>query len=113
LPPRPREAAVLRFEVRERPHESVVVWLSGDLTGEEWTDRLLDFLEEHYVNDGVRLIVLDVGQVSEIDLEGVGTLVRLKKESGARGKEFIVRQATGQVQARLELTGLLDWLSKS
>jgi anti-anti-sigma factor len=98
---------VLSFDVRKKPGETVTVRLAGELAGEDWTERLLEFLEEHYVNDGVRTIVLDVGGLEFIDLEGVATLLTLLKKSDQWGKTLVVTGATGFVRQKLSTTGVL------
>lgn len=88
----------------------VIVTLSGTLAYEPWTDRLRSFLEQHFINDGVKEIRLDLGEVDRIDLEGVATLIVLRREAEARGKRLVVEHAQGSVRRRLELTGVLELL---
>lgn len=101
---------LLRYEVRDEPGETVIIWLSGSFTQEDWTARLRGFLEEHYINDGVRIIMLDLGEVEEIDLEGVATLMILLRESDDRGKRLMTQNARGRVRVKLEMSGVLTRL---
>jgi anti-anti-sigma factor len=104
---------VLSFDVREQPGETVTVWMSGELSGEVRTDHVLEFLEEHYVNEGVRTIVLDLSELEFIDLEGVATLLTLLRKSGERGKAFAIRGARGHVREKLRTTGVIDRLENN
>ena len=83
-----------------------VVQLAGELTGEPSTEELEEWLEEHFVDDGVRTIRIDLSGVTQIDLEGVSALGLLAAEG--------VKQegATGQVQRKLEETGLARYLQR-
>ena len=89
----------------------MVVALRGSLAAEDWTDRLEAFLQEHYVDDGVTRIVLDLSGVDWVDLEGVATIIRLAHHAADRGKRLLVSGATGPVRAKLERTGVLEYLT--
>jgi anti-anti-sigma factor len=93
--------------VIERENDYVIVQLDGEFAGERLTDRVREALEEHYVDDGVRRIRLDLGSLRFIDLEGVAALLSLRKESTERGKGFTVEGALGQVREKLGVTGVL------
>src|SRR5207237_4106221 len=80
----------LSFHVERRDGEYVVVGLSGRLTGHAWTDKLRRFLEERYVDDGVRRIHLDLADVTEIDEEGLATLKAIEREASERQKELLL-----------------------
>jgi anti-anti-sigma factor len=97
----------------ERQGEHALLRLEGDLSGRLWTDMIREHLEDHYVDDGVRLIQLDVAPVGFIDNYGVATLIALYKESRDRGKRFSVVGAQGQVQEKLRTTGVLKMLEGS
>jgi anti-anti-sigma factor len=96
----------LSEQVRERTDDRVVLRLEGELAGRLWTEVIEEYLEEHYVDDGVRRIRLDLGPVSFIDNYGVATLIALYKASLERGKSFMVEGAQGQVLEKLETTGV-------
>jgi anti-anti-sigma factor len=96
----------LSVEVLERRDDHVVLRLEGELAGRLWTEVIQEFLEEHYVDDGVRLIRIDLAPVSFIDNNGVATLIALYKASRERGKLFLVEGAQGQVLEKLETTGI-------
>src|SRR5437867_3692998 len=101
---------MLRYEVRQRAGDLVVLALVGEMIGDFPIDRLHDALKDHYVDDGVRRINVDLGDVSFTTLEGIGMLVQLWRESQRRGKEFRVQRPQQQVAAKLQETGLLKLL---
>jgi anti-anti-sigma regulatory factor len=96
----------LDFRVEEHGGEHVLVGLSGELTGHGWTDNLRRFLEERYVDDGVRRIHLDLANVTAVDEEGLATLKALQRESEERHKELLLEGTTGELQALLISEGL-------
>jgi anti-anti-sigma regulatory factor len=59
------------------------------------------------VDDGVKLIRVELTDLQMISLEGVGVLLELYRESRARGKRFVAEGATGQVRDKLEVTGAI------
>jgi anti-anti-sigma factor len=87
-----------------------VVLLGGDLTGEESTSALEEWVEEHFVDDGVATIRIDVSAVTDIDLEGVAALGQLAAEAIKQRKTLVVDGASGRVQRKLEETGLVRYL---
>jgi anti-anti-sigma factor len=87
-----------------------VVELAGQLTDDARTENLEEWLEEHFVDDGVKTIRVDLSEVTRIDLEGVAALGLLAAESVRRDKGFLIEGATGQVRDKLEETGLLPYL---
>ena len=105
---------MLRYTVRGNGAEVLVV-LEGELArdddGLDWTDRLRDFLEEHFINDGVRTIRLDLGGVTLIDHDGVGTLLVLNREAVDRGKALWIENPSGQVRNRLASMSVLGRLT--
>ncbi len=103
---------MLRFEVVKRDEDSVLLELRGELAGRLWTDQLKRALEDHFVDDGVRRIRVDLSPVSFMDNHGVATLLALMKESKARGKRFHVEQPDGQVVEKLKVTGVLRILQE-
>lgn len=96
----------LSVQVLERQDDHVVLRLEGELAGRLWTEVIEEFLEEHYVDDGVRRIRVDLAPVSFIDNYGVATLIALYKASLERGKLFLVEGAQGQALEKLETTGV-------
>jgi anti-anti-sigma factor len=100
------------FECRvaAREHDYVIVQLDGEFAGERLTETVRETLEEHYVDDGVRRIRLDLEPLRFIDLEGVAALLSLRRESRERGKRFTVERAGGQVREKLSVTGVLELL---
>jgi anti-anti-sigma factor len=98
--------------VLEREDDYVVVELEGDFAGERLTEGVRETLEDHYVDDGVRRIRLDLQPLRFIDLEGVAALLALRRESKERGKLFTVEGAGGQVREKLAVTGVLRLLER-
>jgi anti-anti-sigma regulatory factor len=88
-----------------------IVQLEGELTEGPSLPKLEEWLEEHFVDDGVRTIRLDLSHVSRIDLEGVAAVGLLAAEAIKEQKVFVVEGATGQVLGKLEETGLLRYLA--
>ena len=96
----------LDFRVEQRGGEHVLVGLSGQLTGHGWTDKLRRFLEERYVDDGVRRIHLDLANVTAVDEEGLATLKALQRESEERQKQLLLEGTQGELQEMLLSEGL-------
>jgi anti-sigma B factor antagonist len=94
------------YQVVDRKEDHVVLRLRGELAGEYWTDAIGDALEEHYIDDGVKVIRIDLSEVTFMDSYGVATLVGLHRRSMDRGKGFLVQNARGQVRDKLRVTGL-------
>ena len=92
--------------------EEGIVQLEGKLTADPSLPRLEEWLEEHFVDDGVRTIRIDLSGVARIDLEGVAALGLLAAESIRKHKVLVVEGATGQVRSKLEETGLLRYLTE-
>jgi len=103
---------MLEYEVIEREGDRVVLQLRGELSARLMTDLIKQALEEHYVDDGVRVIETDISPVPFMDSYGVATLVALLKESHERGKRFVVRGAAGQPREKLRVTGVLGILEQ-
>jgi anti-anti-sigma regulatory factor len=102
---------VVEYEVAEMSGDFVLLRLRGELLGDLPVRQLHDALEEHYVDDGVRFIRVDLSQVERISLEGVAVLVDLWRESQRRGKQFQAEHARGVVREKLATTGVLRLLS--
>jgi len=86
------------------------VALAGELSGETSTRALEEWLETHFVDDGILTIRIDLSQVDRIDLEGVAAIGLLAAEAIKERKVFVVEAASGQVRQKLEETGLLQYL---
>lgn len=102
---------MVEYRIAERAADYVVLALRGDLAGGEPLARLHDMLEEHYVDNGVKLIRVDLREVPRITLEGIATLLALWKESLSRGKRFRVDNPQDQVATRMRETGVLGVLT--
>lgn len=102
---------MLDYEVTRHQPDQVSLRLRGDLVDEPTAKLLERELERHYVDDGVRVIRVDLGEVEVVSLEGIATLVELWRESRRRGKDFVVVGAEGQVREKLAVTGLLGPLA--
>ena len=103
---------MVEFEVSEKQGDRGYLRLRGTLIGEVTIEGFKRALEQHYVDDGVARIVVDLSDVTEISLEGVGTLLQLRKESQNRGKRFLIEGAQGRARSRLEITGTLPILEE-
>lgn len=100
----------VEHRVLEKRGDHVVVQLTGEMSGQLWTEHLRHALHDHFVDDGVRLIRIDVSPISFMDSYGVATLVSLRRDSEERGKRFVVEGADGQVRDKLRVTGVLGFL---
>ena len=74
--------------------------------------RSAQALEDHFVDDGVKRIRLDLAPVSFMDNYGVATLVALHRESKEQGKRLIIEHASGQVRDKLTVTGVIQILQE-
>jgi anti-anti-sigma factor len=101
------------YEVLDRERDSAFLLLRGELDEDTSSEQLKRNLERHYVDDGVKTIFVDVKDLHFISLDGIGILLELRRESLARGKRFIVRDAAGQVKRQLQRTGLLEALGEA
>jgi anti-anti-sigma factor len=99
------------YEVAEKAEDYVVLRIRGDLTGDPEVDRLHEVLEEQYVDDGVKIIRVNMEEVGFLSLEGVAMVVDLLRESRERGKRFIVEGLQGQPLSKLAMTGVLRVLT--
>ena len=107
-PARPASGeARLVCQVSDRGPHDVTLRLAGTLTRDPWSRRFEREIEDHYVDDGVRRIRIDVQDLEAIDLEGIGVLVHLFRESERRGKVLTVEGSDGPVRRRLLTTGVL------
>ena len=103
---------MLRYKVTERGRDYVTLELQGELTGEVPVEQLHETLKEHYVDDGVRLIQVNLAGVELIDLEGIGVLLALLRESNRRDKRFVAEDARGSVRSKLVTAGVLALLEQ-
>jgi anti-anti-sigma factor len=97
---------LIEYEVVEREGDYVVLQLRGELVADVSAEGVRRALEEHYVDDGVRVIRVDLDQVSYITMEGIQVLLALWRESRDRGKRFRTEGASGQVSHRLRVAGV-------
>ena len=104
---------MLEYDVVEKTGQHVVLQLRGELAGQQWTQHLRRSLEEHFVDDGVKLIRVDLGSLTFLDSEGVATLVCLQRESERQGKRLVVEGVEGQVGEKLQVTGVLGKLREA
>lgn len=102
---------MLEYSISSKTGSTVTIALRGDMTGEEWVTRMKESLDEHFVSDGVSLIALDLAEVRAIDLEGIGALVALARNAERRSKRLVILSPTQTVERRLELTGMLEYLT--
>ena len=103
---------MVQYRISATTGDSVLLQLSGELAHHFRTEQLRRALEDHFRDDGVKVIRVDLSPVTFIDSFGVATLVSLLKESQERGKRFLVEGAHGQVAEKLGVTGVLKVLQK-
>jgi anti-anti-sigma factor len=99
------------FEVAQRAEDFVVLRLRGALWDSGSVTLIHQALDQHYVDDGVRIIRADLSDVTQISLEGIGALLDLWREARRRGKSFQIEAVTGQVRDKLATTGVLTLLT--
>jgi len=97
----------LTYDVDRPDPDDVVIHLHGELSRDPDSLRVERELGEHYVDDGVRRIHIDLEELEGIDLEGVAVLIHLYRESTRRGKVLTLEHARGAVRRRLLTTGVL------
>src|SRR5439155_12875293 len=71
----PGRWTLVDYEVSDREGDRASLLLRGELVGDVSSEQLKRELERHYVDDGVREIRADVGQLDSITLEGVAILL--------------------------------------
>jgi anti-anti-sigma factor len=101
---------MVEYEAARRDDVAVLT-LRGELVGDSRTRELHDALEDHYVDDGVREIIVDLSEVEFVSLEGVAALLDLYRESQLRGKQFRIDNPTAWVSRKLATTGVLPILT--
>jgi anti-anti-sigma regulatory factor len=108
----PSEPGV-RFTVRDRLGETVIVSVAGELTREGRLGRLRSAIAGFLVDKQVRRIRIDLSGATAIDLQGLGALLALRRESDRHGKMLAVDDPSPPVRSRLEETGMLEYLGGS
>ena len=103
---------MLEYEISDRQGERGYLRLRGTLVEDVTVAEFTRGLERHYIDDGVKDIVVDLSDVTEISLEGVAGLLQLERESHHRGKRFVVEGVHGQPREKLEITGTLKRLTE-
>jgi anti-anti-sigma regulatory factor len=98
---------MVEYEVSEKRGDRVTLHLRGHMRGDRAVEDFKRSLENHYVDDGVKEIRVDLSDLEEISLEGIAVLIALWKESVARKKRFVGGGAKGQVREKLQITGML------
>jgi anti-anti-sigma factor len=95
-------------------HESgggtVVLEVRGELTRDGRLERLQHAVERWFHDRRIHEVHVDLSGATAIDLQGLGTLLALRRRSGQEGASFVVDNPTGAVRSRLEQTGTLDYL---
>ena len=89
-----REPEVLVFRV-----EGALLYFNVD----HIRDRFFELLDEH--GTGVKLAIFYLGMVASIDLAGTELLAELHRSLGARGIEFRLASAHGQIREALRRSG--------
>jgi anti-anti-sigma factor len=94
------------YEITDRTGDEASIILKGELSSDVPSEQLKKALERHFIDDGVRVLRVDLSGLDWIDLEGIGVLLALWREARDRETRFVVTGASGQVKGRLEITGL-------
>ncbi len=102
---------MLDFEVLAHHGEEVTVAVRGQLVHSERLAAMREFLDDHYVDDGVRRIRLDLSAVDQLDLEGIATLIALAREANVKAKALTTEEVGGQPAMKLRQTGTEAYLS--
>ena len=89
---------MLEYRVADRVGGLVVVELRGTLIGRAWAGRLQELLEEHFIDNGVTDIRVDVSSLEAVDDQGMETLTELIGLAERRGKRLLVKGAPGARQ---------------
>lgn len=101
---------IQELAVHESGRGTVVLEVRGELTQDGRLELLRHAVERRFHDQRVREIHLDLAGATAIDLQGLGTLLALRRRSGQRGAAFVVDNPRGAVRSRLEQTGTLDYL---
>jgi anti-anti-sigma factor len=96
--------------VHESGRGRVVVEVRGELTRDGRLERLRQAVERWFHEQRIHEIHVDLSGATAIDLQGLGTLLALRRQSGREGASFVVDNPRGAVRSRLEQTGTLDYL---
>ena len=102
---------MVQYEAGEKVGDKGYLVLRGSFVGDVSDRELAASIEHHYVDDGVRRIVVDLRDVDEITLEAVAILLQLYRHSERRGKRFLIEDPTEPVKEKLRTTGVLDLLT--
>jgi anti-anti-sigma regulatory factor len=84
----------------------------GELAAQQPLHTLERALKRQFVEDGVRGVVLDVGEVRTLDEDGIAALMRLRSDALDHGKRLFVEGAQGKVRSKLSVAGILDKLAR-
>lgn len=101
--------AVLKWAVRSREGERVDLEVSGELGSQPRVEEFRRFVESHYLDDGIRELVIHLDPLLWIDLEGVGALISLRREAEREGKTLTMPGSRGHVRDKLQITGMLEY----
>lgn len=74
--------------------------------------EVLEAVSWHLDDPAVDSVVVDLSRIPALDLEGVATLVKLKRRGVAAGKRLMVDGLSEPARRKLELTGVFDWLAR-
>jgi anti-sigma B factor antagonist len=87
----------------------VVLALSGELdmaSAPELASTLKEILAQSHPR-----VMLDLNGLSFVDSAGVSVLIKAKQSAEARGRTFVLRRPTEQLERVFALVGLADWLA--
>ena len=74
--------------------------------------EVLEAVSRHLEDPAVDAVVVDLSRIPALDLEGVATLVKLKRRGVAARKRLMLDGISEPARRKLELTGVLDWLAR-
>jgi anti-anti-sigma factor len=102
----------LAFGVWDEDAVQIVMELHGELTGPWQTRQLKAAVEQHFDDDAVREVLVNVRDLGFMDNDGVAALVALLMVCRQHGMGFRVTGADGQIRDKLRVTGVLRVLEQ-
>jgi anti-sigma B factor antagonist len=103
----------VRFLISVRVDEATA-WLT--VTGEldlGSTSSMRDAIRSALSDDSIRLVVIDLGEVTFLDCSGLAALIEGRRLADERDVGYRVRNATGLPRTVLRLTGTEDYLDSA
>ena len=82
----------------------IVVHLTGECSNPESVETMRQLLGD-YIHDGKTHIVVDMGEVSHIGYQGLGTLVERLRQARSRGGDLKLCRPSGYIRKMFEMVG--------